>query len=79
MMPKVIKSDEDEGEGEDEGEDQPTKEPKGKGKGKAIDPEKDYLVANNKGILKLGPLPDGGLHADVASALHSYISQKWSE
>jgi hypothetical protein len=46
-----------------------------------IPPADRFLKLNAEGLWKLGPLPDIGsvLRKDLADAMHSYITQKWSE
>jgi hypothetical protein len=46
-----------------------------------VSPQDRFLVKDPQGLWELGPLPEGGsvLRVHLANALHSYITQQWSE
>lgn len=48
---------------------------------KVLTAEGRFLQLDSEGFLELQPLPDQGtvLRVDLAKAMHSYVSQKWSE
>jgi hypothetical protein len=48
---------------------------------KVVPPEIRFLESDAQGMWELGPLPELGTvrHIDVANALHSLMTQRWSE
>jgi len=45
-----------------------------------ISPEARFLQQDDAEFWHLGPLPDGAvLRVDLANALHTYVTEKWSE
>ena len=47
---------------------------------KVIPPEDQFLKVDGDGFWELGPLPAGSvLRVDLANAMHTYATQKWSK